>query len=315
MSFCEDSWVFQQITSQNSPGHSAFCVRSCYNQSVRLVNTLKAAKLRHKLFSIILWVFYCRNWYFSAWLWTKLHYWACVDQYYWRNLQFYYNFTVNYPPSASSLGVTPTIGIENKQVFTMTVMNPVSINNFYPLKFSFGYFLNAEKVHFSSYSSNPIFSFVLGYVQQTVPLFVIIFDTLGDITQLNTTLTLQIDPLFDTSTYFYKQIQSNPTFYPQLPAKIVNLINLVILRDYNLNWTYSPSSQLLNDSFVYSLQLINLFINSSIYSTNIVDNVLSMVYQLTRNPYLISNINTNLTRNALSHLFALDSRFGISLRL
>ena len=37
-----------------------------------------------------------------------------------------------------------------------------------------------------------------------------------------------------------------------------------------------------------------------------------MIYQITTNPFLISNENTILTRQALSPLFALDSNFGIS---
>ena len=153
---------------------------------------------------------------------------------------FYYNFTVNHPPLAYGLNLNPSFGIENKQTFTMTVTNPISISNNYPLKYSFGYISNSEKVYLSSYTPNPKFSFVLGYIQQTVSLFVVIFDTLGDTTQFNTTLSLQLDPLFDSSSYFNQEIQSNYVFNPEQPLKIVNLINLIVLRDYNSNGNYSP---------------------------------------------------------------------------
>ena len=225
---------------------------------------------------------------------------------------FYYNFTINYPPSAYSLSVDPNTGIENSQKFTITVNKPVSINNYYPLKYSFGYLLNEEKVYLSSYTQNPKFSFVLGYVQQKVSLFVLIFDSLGDTTQLNSALTLQIDPLFNSSAYLEQQIESNSMFYPQLSTKIVNIINLVILRNYNLNGNYSSSIQLLNDAFEYSSSLIISYIKASIYSSNLVDNVLSILNQLTSNPFLISNNNTSLTRQALSLLFGLASSSGVS---
>ena len=207
----------------------------------------------------------------------------------------------------------PSIGLENKQLFTMTVINPLSINNYYPLKYSFGYYFDKEKIYLSSYSPNPKFSFVLGYIQKNLSLFVLIFDTLGDVTELNSSLSLQIDPLFDSSAYLDQELQSTSVFYPQISLKTVNIINLVILRNYYLNGDYSSSSNLLNQAFVYSLSLVNSYINSSISTSSIVDNVLSMVNQMTKNPYLISNTNTNMTRKTLSLLFALNSNIGISL--
>ena len=224
--------------------------------------------------------------------------------------KFYYNFTVNYPPSGYSLNVDPNTGIENSQIFTMTVINPISINNYYPLKYSFGYYLNAEKVYLCSDNSNPKFSFVLGFIQQQVSLFALIFDSLGDVTELNSVLTLQIDPLFDPSAYLNQEIESSSVLYPQISLKIVNIINSVILRDYNQS--SSTSLELLNQAFAYSLSLINSYINSSISSSNIVDNVLSMLNQMTSNPNLISNTNTIMTTQALSLLFALNSNLGIS---
>ena len=207
----------------------------------------------------------------------------------------------------------PSIGLENKQLFTMTVINPLSINNYYPLKYSFGYYFDKEKIYLSSYSLNPKFSFVLGYIPKNLSLFVLIFDTLGDVTELNSSLSLQIDPLFDSSAYLDQELQSTSVFYPQISLKTVNIINLVILRNYYLNGDYSSSSNLLNQAFVYSLSLINFYINSSISTSSIVDNVLSIVNQMTKNPYLISNTNTNMTRKTLSLLFALNSNIGISL--
>ena len=227
---------------------------------------------------------------------------------------FYYDFTMNYAPLANYLGVTPNFGEEASTQFTLTVNNPIDIDGNYPLTYSFGYIFEGQYVFLSSLSQSPTFTFTLVYLQQNVKLFAYIYDSLGDYSEYTTLLSLQIDSNFDASAYYNQKTVSSFTFYPELPIKIANMINSVIGRSYYLTGFYSDSNpQLLQKTFETVINLIEQYINISVASSNNVDQVLSMIYSLTANPYLISNQNANMTKQELSLLYALNSNNGISI--
>ena len=227
---------------------------------------------------------------------------------------FYYDFTMNYAPLANYLGVTPNFGEEASTQFTLTVNNPIDIDGNYPLTYSFGYIFEGQYVFLSSFSQSQTFTFTLVFLQQNVTLFAYIYDSLGDYSEYNTFLLLQINPNFDPLLYYYQQNQTSFIFYPQLPIVIANLINSVIRRSYYLTGFYSDSNpQLLQNAFESVISLIEQYINLSVATTNMVDQVLSMIYILTLNPFLISNQNANMTKKELSLLYALNSNNGINI--
>ena len=57
---------------------------------------------------------------------------------------FYYDFTMNYAPLANYLGVTPNFGEEASTQFTLTVHNPIVINNNFLWHILLGTFLKAN---------------------------------------------------------------------------------------------------------------------------------------------------------------------------
>ena len=218
---------------------------------------------------------------------------------------------MNYPPIANYLGVTPNNGQEINTQFTLTVYSPIDIDNNYPLTYSFGYFSKGQYFFISSLSQSPTFTFTLTYIEKNLILFVRIYDSLGDYSEYTTLVTLQINTNFDPLAYYNQQTQSNFIFYPEMPLIVANMINSVLCRSYYLTGKYS-NAQLLQNSFTYVINMIEQYINLSISSSNNVDQVVSMIYSLTSNPYLISDENASNTKKELSLLYGLNSNEGIS---
>lgn len=229
---------------------------------------------------------------------------------------FSYTFKVNASPISGNLLVVPDSGTELSTVFTFFARDWIDYDENYPLYYTFGIFVNGERVALIPLSQVPYVSLTLSYANSVVECFITVFDAIGDSNDAFFDIQLSVDENFDPAQYLQSVADTfEDLLLSQVPLAVFNLASGVINRELILtgNFTEPDSSQLevMMGCFNLSLEQILRSSEEFIPSSSNLEQSLSLLQVITLNPYLQSETNFNTTTQTLEKILQGTKDIGL----
>lgn len=229
---------------------------------------------------------------------------------------FYYDFTLNTPPIYGICSVQPDSGEEQLTLFMISCIDWEDSDENYPLTYSFGFYIEQTPTYMIVNGESSYLSTTFSYTSPTISIFSRITDSLKDSTEVINTVNLNISNTFNAKSYLNKASKLLETSSTSaLPNELLNLALAVLNRDVFTQGEFINSTEAaletMNDCFNLISNKLDSLINSSLPSSDLINQVSGILEEITKNPFLKSDKNFESTTNIISNL--LDSTKNVPL--
>ena len=229
-------------------------------------------------------------------------------------LNYFYDFTVNNPPKPGQILINPSNGSALLDKFTVIANGWQDPDQDYPLLYEFGYFSDEKRVNLIFKQANTMFSSFLAYIGDPIYVYVQVFDSLGDFTELSKQVSIERSK--DSKKLLEKMRDELLTEMNQnIPAIISCVATGIINFEFYDKGKFSSSSSSeivsLQEAFDLSNEYLDVYISKSLSSKDLVSQVTLILVELTTNPNLKSTENADLNVKTINKLLDKSENLGL----
>ena len=234
-----------------------------------------------------------------------------------KKFNFWYEFQINNPPYFGLYSVYPNKGTELSTTFYFSATDWTDLEDNLPLKYSFGVIYLGSSIIISQASIENTFSTHFPFINSTISTFALVFDSLGDFTQEIKDINLELQENFDMELY-YEDIARNlkNALTSEIPLILIEITVEIFNRDFYLYGSFfeidDGNMTIFESFFNLTTDYLVKYVNSSVPSEELVNISLSVLQEISRNPYMNSDSNFMAVTEVIINIFELNADIDCS---
>ena len=193
-----------------------------------------------------------------------------------ETLNYFYDFTVNYPPEAGNIFVDINSGFALVDKFKIMTSNWTDSELDYPLLYAFGFYSNIRKLNLIVKQPNSIFSTYLSIIGKPIHVYVQAYDSIGDYTEISEIVSVG-DTKNDTGLLENLNNELSTEMIQNIPGLIIVIATGIINREYYVKGYFSSlnSSEIsiLQEAYELYLEYLKKYVEDTENSKDLVTQV------------------------------------------